>query len=116
MRESRDERFTRLIRKASGEVEIRSRLVSFLYELMRDEVTPGVVARVLKNSLDPDVRFCNGWLARYAEWVAKQLLYTPKPRREWSKARLRAHREGVKKYWAEKKTKKPVPTKRRKKA
>jgi len=62
------------LRQISGAVRINSLLVSFLYELMRDHVPPGTVEQILMNTTDPDVTYTNGYLARYAENVAKELL------------------------------------------
>lgn len=68
------------LREASGNVEITSRLVSFLYELMRDHLPPGTVEGIVQTCSDPSVQYTNGWLARYAEDVAKRLLdETPAP-------------------------------------
>lgn len=53
-------------------------LVAFLYLLMRDEITPGKVERVL-NELKPSLNPDGGWvlsndhLARYAQEVAEAL-------------------------------------------
>jgi hypothetical protein len=58
----------------SGTVRINSRLVSFLYELMRDHLTPGKIEEIIRSSeKDPDVLYINGWLARYAEDLANRL-------------------------------------------
>ena len=49
-------------------------LVSFLYELMRDHVTPGVVEKVMSQTVPfTEHRLTNGYLADYAEDVAKRL-------------------------------------------
>lgn len=49
-------------------------LVSFLYELMRDHVTPGVVEKVMSQTVPfTEHRLCNGYLASYAEDIAKRL-------------------------------------------
>jgi hypothetical protein len=62
------------MRKRSGEVRIESRLVSFLYELMRDHVPLGVVEEIVQASeKEPDVLYTNGWLAKYAEDIANRL-------------------------------------------
>lgn len=68
-----------------------SPLVSFLYELMRDQVPTGVVERIV--GMDEDVRMAhqdedgpfefvlsNGHLARYAEEVAERLTAQPMKR------------------------------------
>lgn len=62
------------MRERSGRVQIDSKLVSFLYQLMRDHVTPGVIEEVLNDSVhESDVVYTNGWLAKYAEDIAKRL-------------------------------------------
>lgn len=62
------------LRERSGTVRINSRLVSFLYELMRDYLTPGKIEEIIRSSeKDPDVLYTNGWLARYAEDLANRL-------------------------------------------
>lgn len=62
------------LRDRSGNIAINSRLVSFLYQLMRDHVPPGIVEQVLNQSEDePQVTYTNGWLAKYAEDVANRL-------------------------------------------
>lgn len=63
------------MRRRSGHIDINSCLVSFLYELMRDHITPGQIEEVLQNSInDPDVQYTNGWLAKYAEDIANRLI------------------------------------------
>ncbi len=62
------------LRERSGTIRINSRLVSFLYELMRDHLPPGKVEELIRSSeKDPDVLYTNGWLARYAEDLAYRL-------------------------------------------
>jgi hypothetical protein len=63
-----------LMMERSGYVQINSRLVSFIYELLRDHLSAGVVEQVVRNSLLPDVKYCNGWLAEYAGDIANRLL------------------------------------------
>ncbi len=60
----------------SGAVNNTNPLVAFLYCLMRDHVQPGVVEALVRDATehDHDVQYCNGWLARYAEDLAKRLL------------------------------------------
>ncbi len=67
----------RAMRDRSGRVDIDSRLVSFLYELMRDHLTPGQVEEIAKNSQESKVEYTNGWLARYAADLATRLGYPP---------------------------------------
>jgi hypothetical protein len=66
------------LRARSGCVNVHSRLVSFLYELMRDEVTPGRVEELVRNSSDPDGIYTNGFLANYAIDIARRLGDDPK--------------------------------------
>lgn len=52
----------------------RNKVVSFLYELMRDHVPTGVAEHVVKNSEnDEPTTFSNGYLARYAKDLARRL-------------------------------------------
>jgi hypothetical protein len=56
-------------------VKIDSHLVSFLYELMRDHVPPGVIEEIMRKTMGPSaVVYTNGWLAKYAEDVANRLM------------------------------------------
>lgn len=61
------------LKRVSGNVRLKGKLESFLYELMRDHVPVGVVQKVLDESQIADVSYTNGYLARYARFVAKQL-------------------------------------------
>ena len=62
------------MRERSGTVQINSRLVSFLYELMRDHLPPGVIEEIVRASEgESDVVYTNGWLAQYAQDIANRL-------------------------------------------
>lgn len=61
------------LRKASGEVDIESKLVAFLYTLMRDHMQPGDVESLVRDSQVAECYYTNGWLAKYAEYLAKKL-------------------------------------------
>ena len=62
------------LRSRSGEVQINSKLVSFLYELMRDHLPAGVVEEIVQASEgESNVVYTNGWLAKYAEDLANRL-------------------------------------------
>lgn len=62
------------LRERSGTVRINSKLVSFLYQLIRDHVPPGEIEKIVQESEDnPDVTYTNGWLARYAEDLSNRL-------------------------------------------
>lgn len=61
------------MRERSGTISINSKLVSFLYELMRDHVPPGVLERIVQDSQDPECLYTNGWLALYAQDLPDRL-------------------------------------------
>ena len=61
------------LRERSGSVNRNSRLVSFLYELMRDDVCPGRVEELMRNSAISDCQYTNGYLANYAIDIANRL-------------------------------------------
>lgn len=67
------------LHRRSGEVVINSKLVGFLYTLLRDHLTPGVVEELVREvtAHDSSGSYCNGYLARYAEDVAKRLVDQP---------------------------------------
>ena len=64
------------LRARSGNVTNRDRLAGFLYELMRDYVTPGKIEELVRNLPKPgeEVKYTNGWLASYCEDVAKRII------------------------------------------
>lgn len=68
------------MREKSGGIVDNRPLVTFLYKLMRDEVTPGRIEEILLEAgIDEpvttphDVVFTNGWLAQYAQDLAWRL-------------------------------------------
>jgi hypothetical protein len=65
--------YNRQLRKRSGSVNYNSRLVSFLYELIRDDVTPGRMEELIRNSEVSDCQYTNGYLANYAIDIANRL-------------------------------------------
>ena len=64
---------TKALRERSGAIKINSKLVSFLYELMRDHLPPGKIEELVRASQDPDCTYTNGWLAKYAQDLANRL-------------------------------------------
>ena len=60
------------LRKNSGDVASSDPFVSFLYTLMRDHVTPGVVEQIALDMASGSkvVTYTNGFLARYAENIS----------------------------------------------
>jgi len=63
------------LRDRSGCINSSDPLVSFLYILMRDHVTPGSVEDILQNHVEgeDESEFCNGYLASYAKDIANRL-------------------------------------------
>ena len=64
------------IRERSGSVNSDDKLVAFFYLLMRDHLTPGVIEdimRMLADTAGDTTQFSNGWLAKYADDVARRL-------------------------------------------
>lgn len=66
------------LRSRSGNVRLKSRLASFLYELMRDgSASVGEVERICRNSEDqpsqPEVA-SNGWLGSYSNDLSDRLV------------------------------------------
>jgi hypothetical protein len=64
----------------------RDRLVTFLYCLIRDEVTPGAIESLFERTIDlgddagKDIVYSNPFVAEYAERLAARLLDdVPKP-------------------------------------
>lgn len=62
------------LRERSNSIRLNSKLISFLYELMRDYLPAGEVEILVQKSQEPDCLYTNGWLAKYAEDLAKRLL------------------------------------------
>lgn len=66
------------LREASGSVDDNDPLVSVLYSLLRDHVHPGdLEALVLEEEHrapgDGVTRYTNGWIARYAQNLARRI-------------------------------------------
>jgi len=57
----------------SGMFSTHEKLVSFLYELMRDHLPPGVVERLVQNNQETPASLTNGYLAQYAKDLADRL-------------------------------------------
>ena len=60
--------------QASGSYVCADRMVSFFYELMRGHMPLGTVEEIVRNVLaeDPEVHYCNGWLAEYAAYIVRR--------------------------------------------
>jgi hypothetical protein len=65
------------LRQRSGDVKIEGKLVAFLYDLLRDHLAPGTVEELVrdaeKSAESETVSYSNGWIARYAEDLARRL-------------------------------------------
>ena len=64
------------MRQRSGAVDSSDRVVSFLYTLMRDHVTPGTVEEMMltvEAEQGEGCEFSNGWLASHAKDIAERL-------------------------------------------
>ena len=63
------------LREVSGTVTSEDKVVSLLYELMRDHIPPGVMEKlVIETATAPKtVIFTNGWLAQYSKDLADKL-------------------------------------------
>lgn len=63
------------LKQDSGDVVLDDTLATFLYLLMRDYVTPGKIELLVQNVVDgaESVTFGNGFLAKYAENLAKEI-------------------------------------------
>ena len=61
------------LKNRSGNVTYSSKLVSFLYGLLRDHLAAGSVEELVQDSQVAEVTYTNGWLADYALDVANRL-------------------------------------------
>ena len=64
------------LRDRSGSVNATDPIVSFMYILMRDHITPGAVEGILQNYVlipERDSQFCNGYLGNYAKDIVQRL-------------------------------------------
>lgn len=64
------------LRRRSGTVRSDSKLVAFIYELLRDHIPLATIEECVLNSTGPDTEeftFTNGYLAEYAKDVARRL-------------------------------------------
>ena len=65
-----------ILREKSGNIADSDNLTSFLYQLMRDEMVPGKVEKIIRNICDeePERLYSNGWLMQYAQYLSNKLL------------------------------------------
>ena len=62
------------LREASGSVNSKSKVVSFMYLLGRDHLPLGTIEEIMMQcKTDEITEFSNGWLADYAKDIAKRL-------------------------------------------
>ena len=65
-----------LLRARSGTVKSKNRLVTVLYELMRDHLPAGTLETIIRDLDGPNCDefiFTNGWLASYAQDLAERI-------------------------------------------
>lgn len=66
--------FNDKMREKSGFIKSEDKLVSFIYELMRDHLPVGTVGALVKNAnINDETLYSNGWLAEYAKYLAEIL-------------------------------------------
>lgn len=63
------------IKAITGTISYDDKLTSFLYELIRDHLTPGVVEEIMRHveAEDKERIYCNGFVALYAHLLAQRL-------------------------------------------
>lgn len=61
------------LRERSGSINLNSKLIAFLYVLIRDHLPLGDVEQLVRDSQDPECYYTNGWLAKYAQDIADRL-------------------------------------------
>lgn len=65
--------YNKKLKEESGNVVDDTKLVLFLYSLLRDHLTAGVVEELVRDSQDIPVEYTNGYLANYAKNLADRL-------------------------------------------
>jgi hypothetical protein len=76
---SSNKKFNQAMHKRSGSVEDDDPIVSLIYILMRDHVSPGEMEKVVRDWEEHCERgiyassYCNGWLASYAQDLSSRL-------------------------------------------
>ena len=64
-----------ILKRESGDYTTDNMFISFFYSLLRDYIHPGDFQKALENTLvnADEHKLTNGWLAKYAEHVYRQL-------------------------------------------
>ena len=66
-----------VLKTSSGSVASTDPLVAFLYDLMRDFISPGDVEKIIESNYgEKEFHFSNGWLANYAKNIVEALRET----------------------------------------
>ncbi len=77
MDDKKIKKHSEMMRERSGHIKHPTRLVAFLYCLIRDHVPPGIIEEImLRQKIDDDrgdTLYSNGWLAQYAIDLEKRL-------------------------------------------
>ena len=84
----------------SGHVTYNSKLVGFLYDLLKEHVPPAELEQLVRTAeaKSPMITYTNGWLAQYAHDLALRLVPMRKPddRRDLIKGHVMLAKEGLK--------------------
>lgn len=64
------------LKERSGNITIDSKLVSFIYELLKYYPPADIEKIVMDSTIDSKWNYTNGYLAKYAEDIANRLLKT----------------------------------------
>lgn len=78
------------MRTQSGWVRDRRRLVSFLYDLLRDHLSAGKLEDLVRGALPGETLYTNGWMAKYAQDIADRLVPTMSHHNAWWEAAEKA--------------------------
>lgn len=65
--------YNKKLKEESGNVVDDTKLVLFLYSLLRDHLPAGVVEELVRDSQGIPVEYTNGYLANYANNLADRL-------------------------------------------
>ena len=63
-----------LIRTRSGMINSSDKLVAFIYSLLRDHISAGIIEQLVRDAeIDAESQYSNGWIAQYAQDLASRL-------------------------------------------
>lgn len=73
MKNNLDRERIKSLRNVSGNFSKKDLITEFLYDLMRDHLTPGKVEGIICNLHGGMCHYTNGWLAKYANNLSEKL-------------------------------------------